>query len=112
MLFAAGLKKNREGILTSNPSDSGLRSIPRLLGENASYVKVLPSGIVRRSLRRPRTGSLLCVIISSESCAATEGLNVDDASQPPLTSSSSESSSSEEDPKSSGNLNVYAETKI
>ena len=27
-------------ILTSNPSDSGLRSIPRLLGENASCDKL------------------------------------------------------------------------
>lgn len=61
---------------------------------------------VLRLLWNPRTGSLLCAIASSESCAAAEGLNVDDANQPPL-SSSSESSSSEEDPKSSGNLNAY-----
>jgi hypothetical protein len=91
---------------TSNPSESGLRSIPRLLGENASCGRLFIGDRVRSLRKPPRTGSVLSEIISCGSRVAAEGLNVDDANQP-LASSSSESSSSEEDPKSSGNLNAY-----
>lgn len=59
-----------------------------------------------RSREQPLTGSVLSETTSCGSCAAAEGLKVDEANQPPVSSSSSESSS-DEDPKSSGNLNAY-----
>ena len=66
----------------------------------------LPGEAPHRCREQPLTGSVLSETTSCGSCAAAEGLKVDEANQPPASSSSSESPS-DEDPKSSMNLNTY-----
>lgn len=80
---------------------------PSLASSEKTHPMVVCQGPCFGHPKKPtHTGSVLSEIISCGSCAAADGLNVDDANQP-LASSSSESSSSEDEPKSSGNLNAY-----